>query len=318
MDRPARRGKGKHRSLDRQARQRIRRKRAAGDRNQLGAADEAADAGAGEAECLGERLQHDQVRPKDRFGGEARDLRKFEIGFVEHDDRLGQCLGHAQDVGRIDGVPGGVVGRADEGELQRPLAAYRFQEGIGAKIEIIVQPGLDDPRTLQPGEMGVSGKGGGEDRNRILPGPAKGADQDIDRIVRAAGDGEILRLNAIDRGHCAFEAGGLRLGITIETGCQRAFGERRIGILVGIELDRIAPERLVRVGGDVERRERKDFRAGQPAGERGHASASASRISAARAWASRPSSRARTAAGPAIRAAASGVMLWTLMALRNV
>ena len=99
------------------------------------------------------------------------------------------------------------------------------------------------------------------------------------------------------------EARRLRLGIAVDVGGKRALGQRRIGILVGVEPDRVGGEARIRVRRNVERRQRQDLRPGQAFGERGHAAASsASRASAARACASRPSSRASSAAGRARRA----------------
>jgi hypothetical protein len=62
---------------------------------------------------------------------------------------------------------------------------------------MFVEPRLHDPGALEKGELGISRKGRRADRDGVLAGAAKGPDQDVDRVVGAAGDDEIVRSDAV-------------------------------------------------------------------------------------------------------------------------
>src|SRR4051812_50179608 len=77
--------------------------------------------------------------------------------------------------------------------------------------------------------MGVGREGRRADRDRVEAGTAEGADEDVDGVVGAAGDDDIVRRDAVERGHRRLEPGRLRLGIAVEAGGERAVLERRGG-----------------------------------------------------------------------------------------
>ena len=139
VDRAPRRRERGEGGGDARARQRVGRQRPRRHRDQLGIADRRADPRAGQAIGLRQGAQHDEVRPLDRLGREALRRRKLDIGLVEDDDRLGQRLGDAKHLGRVDDVAGRIVRRAEEDELQRGFVDDPFDEAVGVELEILAR-----------------------------------------------------------------------------------------------------------------------------------------------------------------------------------
>ena len=208
--------------------------------------------------------------------------------------------------GSIGGA-GRVVGGAQEQQFGRGVAD-RGEDRVGVEREVVGQPRGDDRRALDARELGVGGKGRLDDRDAVDARAAEGADEQVDRVVAAARDPQRRGRDAVEVGEALAERGGLRLGVAVDPRLAR--DERGEGVLVGVEADRPGQRRA----GDVARRKREDFGAGE-AGWRGSCPA----LRGARACASRPSRRASAAAGAAMRRARRlGETRWTVIAFMKV
>ena len=100
-------------------------------------------------------------------------------------------------------LPVGLFGEQRKTSFSDGFVAGPVEEAVGIEAEILVQRHLDQPRPLQPGEMGISREGRRTDGDRVDRGLAEGADQYVDRVVGAAGDDQLFGADAVERGHGA-------------------------------------------------------------------------------------------------------------------
>lgn len=225
-----------------------------------------AQADARKAERLGQGLHDDQVGPLEDPLGQAGALgSEVDVGFVQHHHAVPRrVLEDFLDVPLGEQRAGGVPGATEVNQLDCCVVVF---SGGGQ--------GRQDPRDVEAeprrGEEGHLDEGHvvhlrrdrvhpvrrGADQDRVPPRDAKGAEQGIDRLVRAHADEEVGRgqdergvgMGVAEGAEEGFELGLVGVWVPVEreqvdfrSGGKGGFGGRRgdggpVGVLVCVEED---------------------------------------------------------------------------------
>lgn len=300
-------------------RHRIRRLATAQQRDQLGIGDQAADARSRQRVRLGQGAQHRQIVVARKQANGRGHIGEFAIGFIHYHQRLAlQRLQGSFDFGQRDRRAGRIGRRAQEHQLglgvQRGLHDRRH---IGMQtIRPIDQRHFDQRRVLQARAHCIHAEHRRRDHHRIALGHAQATHQQIDGLVAAAADQQLLGRTPVQLRQRRTQALGLRIGIATRAGV--GIGRISPGRLVGVEphiaLQRTRARRRITCKCAQIVTHQIHYRC------RAHA-ATPMRSATALACASRPSARARITAHapipsiPALLAACTLTMFWKLATL---
>ena len=230
------------------------------------------DAQASHGAGLGKRLQDNEVFPTAGFGGQAPLVREINIGLI-HDDDAGKPLDNGQQLFFRESVAGRIVRAAEEKDLGFIIRSS--EQFFGIQGEVGFQRNLADFDV-------IDGRGDGihavtrHDGSDIVPaGLTEQPVHQVDGFVTSVAQEEVLHGDAFQFGDPRFQAGLVRVRVTVETVLE--------GALVRIQEDAdgagvfVAGRRVGAQGGDIGAEKFFDH-------DRRHFTAAA--------WASRPSASA--------------------------
>ena len=182
-----------------------------------------------------QRTQHGDVGVRTQQRGRGRAVGEFAVGLVHHHQRVAfQRVRQGPDAVQRDGRTRRIGGRAQEHQLG-PLTERRLADGVEIGDEpgvAIDQRHLDDACALQACADHVHAEHRRRHHDGVLSGHAQRAHQQVDGLVAAAPDQQLLRRHAINLRQARAKRGWLRI---------------RIAAAATLPVGRIGPRRFVGV-----------------------------------------------------------------------
>ena len=203
------------------------------------AAESQADAHAGQREGLGEGAQYHQVgKALDQRDGAFVTVGEVDVGLVHHQQARHRTRQAGDLAHRLQG-PGRGVGVAQDGDLAR-LEVERRRYGE------VVRIGNGRALAALDGNERLVQRVGGHRIGHAVALTHVATHQDGQQLVRAIARHDILRPDVVEGGRALSQLQGHGIGIEAQRGGDLLAhrgqhpGRRGIGILVGVELDKIS------------------------------------------------------------------------------
>ena len=186
------------------------------------------------------------ILPFHRVADHATLRGEIGIGLVDDDDAL-EAVADLPQLRLREGVAGGIVRGTEEDHLRALVTGG--EQCLRIQVEIRVQPEGTDGDVVDGRRDAVHAVARGHDDRIVLSGFAEDSENQVDSLVAAVPEEEVLHRNSLDAADLGLQDGLVRVGVAVVT----VF----IGTFVGIQEDAdgavvfVACGRIRRQGRDV-------------------------------------------------------------------